>query len=306
MFTQNLFSQKFVTEKYYYFKLKADSCYNAKKFNEAALLFNNAFKEMGKKSLLDDRYNAACCWALSNRSDSAFNHLKLLLKNYNFSDYKGIISDKDLISLHTDKRWNNLVKTIQTNFIKVESKLNHRLMRIIDSMKVEDQKWRGLVVRLSNKEIDSASYSKASIYKNLNNTDSLNYFICKKIFDKYGFPNYENVGKASSDNFWLLVQHQDKHSLFQMCVLKKMKIEVKKGLANGINYAYLIDRVKVNTNQLQIYGTQMVLNKDSTSYIPKPVVDEIKLNERRKSIGLNPIEEYIKSMNARYFGDIKK
>ena len=76
--------------------------------------------------------------------------------------------------------------------------------------------------------------------------------------------------------------------------------------ANPSNYAYLVDRVKVNTNKLQIYGTQMILNKDQTSYEPKPVIDPENLNKRRESVGLGTIEEYIGIMNSHYRGSLSK
>ena len=160
--------------------------------------------------------------------------------------------------------------------------------------------------QFGNNEIDTIKYTKKNIQENCHLTDSLNYYVCKNIFDIYGFPNYEIVGIRTSNDFWLLIQHQDSRVSFQDSVLKKMKLEVDKGLASGINYAYLIDRVKVNTNQPQVYATQMQINKTNTSYEPKLVIDPEHLNERRKSVGLNTIEEYIKSMNIRYFGTLKK
>lgn len=137
-------------------------------------------------------------------------------------------------------------------------------------------------------------------------TDSLNFIQIKKLFDKYGFLGYDKVGKEGSSNFWLLVQHADKHPSFQDSVLTKMKIEADKGNASLKDYAYLMDRVKINTGQLQIYGTQMVLDSTKTSYTPKPTVEPDKLNERRMSVGLNTIEEYIKIMNKHYFGTLQK
>lgn len=137
-------------------------------------------------------------------------------------------------------------------------------------------------------------------------TDSLNYFLLKDIFAKYGFPNHDLVGQEGSSNFWLLVQHQDRHPAFQDSVLTKMKIEVDAHKASGRNYAYLVDRVKVNTGQQQIYGTQLELNEEHTSYIPKNVIDPDKLNERRLSVGLESIESYIEFMNQVYAGSLKK
>ncbi|MCH5715586.1 hypothetical protein [Niabella hibiscisoli] len=35
------------------------------------------------------------------------------------------------------------------------------------------------------------------------------------IFDQYGFPGFDKVGKEGSQHFWLLVQHCDKYPEFQ-------------------------------------------------------------------------------------------
>ena len=178
------------------------------------------------------------------------------------------------------------------------------LYRQLDSLKTEDQKWRNLMTKINNHQVDTISADK--VVRQLVRTDSLNFIQIKILFNKYGFPGYNKVGKDGSNNFWLLVQHADKHPTFQDSVLTKMKIEADSGNASLINYAYLMDRVKVNTGQLQIYGTQMILNSAKTSYEPKPTVEPDKLNERRMSVGLPTIESYIETMNKRYFGTLEQ
>ena len=85
-----------------------------------------------------------------------------------------------------------------------------------------------------------------------------------------------------------------------------MTTRLAQNLVNKQNWAYLYDRVKINYNELQLYGTQTMLNKDSTSYTIKPTIDTENLDKRRVSIGLWPNAEYIDIMNKRYFGNIKK
>lgn len=178
------------------------------------------------------------------------------------------------------------------------------LSREIDSLVKVDQKWRGLYRQVLNEEIDTISSSFVSFQIRI--VDSLNFISIQTIFNKHGYPGYDKVGKESSHNFWLLVQHADNHASFQDSVLTKMKIEAEKGNSSLNDYAYLVDRVKVNTGQLQIYGTQMHLNQDKSSYESKPVIEPDKLNERRKEVGLGTIEDYIEIMNNRYFGTLKK
>lgn len=181
---------------------------------------------------------------------------------------------------------------------------NGKLNKLLDSLVKEDQKWRELARKVNNGEIDTIDIK--TISRNMMLTDSLDFIIARKVFIQFGYPGHDLVGSTSSHNFWLIVQHIDNHPAFQDSVLTKMKIEVDKKNSSSLDYAYLVDRVKVNTKQPQIYGTQMLVNKDSTSYEPKLLIDPDKVNERRKSVGLQPIEEYIKIMNERYVGTLKK
>lgn len=177
------------------------------------------------------------------------------------------------------------------------------LSKVIDSLVYLDQKWRILFRQIDNKEIDTLSLQ--FVKEKIKLIDSLNFIQIQSLFIKHGFLGYNKVGIQSSNNFWLLIQHADRHPDFQNSVLISMKIEADKGNSSMSNYAYLLDRVKINTGLAQIYGTQMALNSAKTSYEPRPVMDPDSLNVRRKQVGLNTIEEYIQTMNDRYFGSLQ-
>ena len=292
--------------KYNFFIHQADSLYDIKQYKNSAFTYNKAFETIQRKGIANDRYNAACSWAMANYPDSAFYNLTILATKANYTNFNHLVTDTDLEPLHNDPRWMELVKKVKANKDKLEEKFNHHLIALIDSMEIEDQKWRKLIVQYDNHELDTIKYPSKLTHKMGHVTDSLNYYLCKKLIKQYGYPNQEMVGQATSHNFWLLIQHQDDRVSFQDTVLALMKPEVDKGQASGSDYAYLIDRVKINTKQLQVYGTQMTINKEGTSYEPLPVIEPEKLNERRKSVGLSPEEDYIRIMNTNYHGSLKK
>lgn len=122
-----------------------------------------------------------------------------------------------------------------------------------------------------------------------------------EIFERHGFPGYKLVGEDGSKNFWLMVQHSDHDTEFQHSVLKKMKVEVEKGNANASYYGLLTDRVNINTGKAQIYGTQLTYNTNICQAYPKELADSAGVNERRKAIGLPPIEEYLNEMSQMHF-----
>jgi len=123
----------------------------------------------------------------------------------------------------------------------------------------------------------------------------------QKIFKEYGFIGFDLAGKEGSSNFWVMVQHSDHNPKFQNEVLKKMKIEIDKMNADPTNYGLLVDRVKLNTGQAQVYGTQIDYNNNLAQAYPKNLADSINVNKRRKSIGLEPIETYLNKMSEMHF-----
>jgi hypothetical protein len=285
---------------------KADSLYSAKAFKHSAAVYSEAFAARDAKISSRERYNAACSWALAGEADSAFYCLEKLASHENYSNLGHISTDKDLDELHTDKRWQPLLDRISQNKEKLEASWDRPLIRQLDSMAAEDQKWRAIFrkARKGQPSADNISWDMARTTLLL--TDSLNYFRLVKIFDRYGFPNYDVVGQQASQKFWLLVQHQDEHPAFQEKVLQQMKKEVDAKKASASDYAYLVDRVQWHKGMPQVYGTQTRFNADSTALEPMPVIEPEKLNERREQVGLESIEKYMEKVNRMYAGTLKK
>lgn len=162
-------------------------------------------------------------------------------------------------------------------------KFNKQLSLLIDSLKKADQS------PVTMKSADSAERAFNRIIRT-------NFPVVNSIADKYGFPGYNLVGKESSDNYWMLVQHSDFDIAFQKRILKLMKPQVDKKNASGDKYAYLIDRININEGKPQIYGTQIIMSEAGTTI--KPCADTINLDKRRLSVGLTPIKEYLKNADA--------
>ncbi len=287
---------------------KADSLYHVMQYKEAGAGYSAAFALLGGKGYTNDRYQAACAWSLAGYPDSAFLNLERIASKANFANLKHLSSDPDLEPLHSDNRWKPLLQLVADNKEKSEAGLNRPLLHLLDSLKEEDQKWRTYHNRLDNHQLNPGedSIPKEQVIRKSFVADSLNYFTLVEVFAKYGYPGYDLVGQQGEKDFWLMMQHQDQHPDFQESVLQQMKIAVDSNKASAANFAYLTDRVKVNRGLLQVYGTQMQLNAEKSSYQPKPLIDPDGVNERRKSVGLEPIETYIEVMNRRYYGTLKK
>jgi hypothetical protein len=285
----------------------AEFMYKSKKYCESSDEYSKAFAFL-KAGYPDDRYNAACSFALCGKKDSAFSNLKKIVYKGKFSNVYRLLTEKDFSSLQDDAKWTEIISQTKLNRYAELGKFNIELIKIIDSLIIEDQKWRNLGSQYENSHTKE-NYNEAERYfitKNMVKTDSLNYFVVAKIIKKYGYPNFDLVGEETSNNFWALIQHQDKHINFQDSVVELLKKEVDNNKASKSNYAYLVDRLLVNKKKKQIYGTQMRLNKKGNSYEPEPVRDKKNLNKRRSEMGLVTEEEYIKIMNSKFFGTLQK
>ncbi len=125
-----------------------------------------------------------------------------------------------------------------------------------------------------------------------------NFPIVYKIYDKYGFPGYDLIGKEYSNKYFTLVQHSDFDVPFQVRVLRSMKKQVEQNNASGQNFAFLTDRTEINSGRLQVYGTQILMSGNTTI---KPCIDTVNLDKRRMAVGLSPIKEYLQKCNDTFY-----
>ncbi len=184
-----------------------------------------------------------------------------------------------------------------TNDTTVISKVefNQVLADELDRMAKVDQ-IAAYVQQGKQKELSDAQWKafKDSVYKTHGKR-------LQEVFTTNGYTGYDLVGKKGSSNFWVMVQHADHNPQFQLAVLEKMKIEVEKENADPRDYGLLVDRVKLNTDQAQVYGTQVTYNMHTGQAYPKKLGDSVGVNERRKSLGFESLEAYLNDMSTMHF-----
>ena len=130
--------------------------------------------------------------------------------------------------------------------------------------------------------------------------DRQNTIVLKNIIRKYGWPDIPLVGKKASQGAWLLAQHADHDLKFQKLCLKLIIEKLKKHKIDPQNFAYLTDRILVNSGKKQIYGTQFYTNKKTEKFDPKPIKDKKHLFQRRRQMKLGSFEAYYKLLLKRH------
>lgn len=123
----------------------------------------------------------------------------------------------------------------------------------------------------------------------------------KKLYIQYGYLGFKQVGKENATKFWISIQHADNDVEFQKEMLAAMKKEIKKNNAHKNEYAMLEDRVAINSNQKQRFGTQVTYNKAEQAVPKNGLKDSVNVDKLRMEYGLPSFKEYYNQMTMMHF-----
>ena len=172
-------------------------------------------------------------------------------------------------------------------------KFNKELSAILNTIYQEDQSGR-LKIDSLQKQFGWKSEQVQSLLRPMEIQDSINLIKVKNIIDTHGWLGPDEFGKQGTQTIFLVIQHAD--LLTQVTYYPAMQEAVKKGKAQPGALVLPEDRILKNQGKEQIYGSHLKMN-NTGKYEFFPVKDEINVNKRRASVGLQPLEEY-----AKYFG----
>ena len=123
----------------------------------------------------------------------------------------------------------------------------------------------------------------------------------KKLYEAYGYLGEKKIGEDAATHFWLPIQHADNDVPFQEEMLKAMKKEIDNGSNDKYHYAMLEDRINVNLNKPQRFGSQLTYNEIGQA-IPKiGLIDSMKVDSLRKAYTLPNFKEYYNQMTLMHF-----
>ena len=173
----------------------------------------------------------------------------------------------------------------------VEEVENKELQIELIRMYVDDQAARGNLMHdiISKYKIDSTEITQnGGVFVDERNRNRL-----KEIFKEYGFPTKKLVGKDAMQGIFLMIQHSDGDKEWQKSQLPNIERAVKDGDMNGESYAYLYDRIKINSGEKQLYGTQFAYVDPINKTVELADTEDLdNLDNRRMEIGMMPIQMY--------------
>jgi hypothetical protein len=185
----------------------------------------------------------------------------------------------------------NPIYSSACNNIEIQKMQNPSLQLELIKMYVDDQATRGF---LKGDLIEKYDLNKNEITnEDLSTVDLRNRNRLKVIFQEYGFPTKEMVGKVAMQGVFMMIQHSDGDKEWQKSQLVNIEKAVKKGDMDGQSYAYLYDRIKINGGEKQLYGTQFSNVDPINMTVTLAETENIdSLDYRRMEVGMMPIDMY--------------
>lgn len=213
---------------YYVMNKTADSLYNNKSYAQAIDRYKSMVATSTKSRI--EYYNIASCFSYLDERDSAIYYMKKSLKaGLKYNNLAAITTDKKLSIIRTYSEWSALEKQIVKNtkkFIADKNKCKYpNLKKELVRREIADQKYRKMKLPKNKQKRDA-------IFAFQNQIDLKNTAWLKQKIKKYSWLGIAEVGETGDNTAWLLVQHADLDTAFQVKILdllrKQVKMQVKR------------------------------------------------------------------------------
>lgn len=162
-----------------------------------------------------------------------------------------------------------------------------------DSLYCEDQKYRTLDTYISSLSNDESLHLYNCELDKLKYFDSIIVRSIEKYFLKYYLPKLSNLGYRASSALFNILSHSEDTLLIDR-YLPYINNLCKEGEAVWTNYITLVDKSLILKHQPQIYGSQLIYKDEKkNSIVLAPCDDIILVNDRRRKLGLRPVDEHV-------------
>ena len=238
-------------------------------------------------------YNGACAAALSGDTETAFQRLFGRLEKQKDWYSENLQNDEDLASLHNDERWNALTDSMMTRKHRIEANFDKPLRRKLLLIEKTDQEVR-MVYLSTHNSVPHDSIAEAEAIKEMHRVDKINQEQICQILDSRGLVGKDKVGNAVGV-FWTVIQHADVET--QKKYLPLFIEGAKRGDITQEGVAMLEDRINMFEGKPQRYGSQIVEDEQGRPMVYQ-LLDASRVDEWRQAMGMEPLADYLKKMNA--------
>jgi hypothetical protein len=187
----------------------------------------------------------------------------------------------------------------QARFKKSKSEEIRAIQSEITMLWLEDQLARAAYIQTqTSSKTDARHWAHRIATADAVAIDEKSSGYLRELLSRFEWIDVHRFTRPVSQHAWILVQHSDDHVDLQKLALSRMEPYLETGGVLKRNYAYLWDRVAVNSGELQRYGTQpdWASCKDGKLAL-MPMEDPENVDERRSMMQLGPVQKDLEQMS---------
>lgn len=220
---------------------------------------------------------------LAGYIDRSVYYLNIYVEASIFNDrhYNKLLNDEKYAALRAQSDWPKILETI-----KHKRQYYAEVLRTLEMVNARDQALRQLF-KCSN--FTEGSLEQKYLNDLIEQGDSINLAEVEQIIEKHGWLGVYEIGEKGNSTLWQVIQHASYET--QKKYMPIIRKAVKEGNASVVQMAFLEDRFNIYQGRAQLYGTQVV--KTNGVYQVYPIVDPENIEERRATIGIEPLAEYL-------------
>jgi hypothetical protein len=195
------------------------------------------------------------------------------------------------ISQSDFKHNNSCTSLNETHEKETISKISETLSNIYDANRINILLLTDAIQRFGANSPEVKNLTERKLMQ-----DEINGKAVAHIIETYGWPEPDQIGIQNSYTLFTSIQNSDLQT--QGKLLGVMEKAVKEGKLAPENYASLVDRKALVEHRQQIFGTIIQKDLATGQYSFAPIIRVDTVNDRRREIGLPPIEEFAKANNV--------
>lgn len=221
--------------------------------------------------------------------DSAFVYL---FKSADIHENIEVLSDPSFLPLTSFDLWGNLCDTVfNVQKIKFKSAKHKEITKKFIKIEIYDQAlFQHIDVMEELKLGDNIVNYALHTFKDKLSEENEKALV--QIINEVGWP--KNGDYPIDTDFIIFVVTQHGELSFIESIFPTIEESYKEGIFPAQTYAYLKDRICLWKNIPQVYGTQIGTDDNGNHFLYK--IDDIEhVDERRSSVGLGGIKEYLES-----------
>jgi tetratricopeptide (TPR) repeat protein len=267
---------------------KADSLLQAGRINAAVEEYRKLYPQNNNSRQII--YNYACALSRSGQTDSS---LRYLYKAIKIEPSLSALTDPDLLAVRESGGWEDF----EDELISIINKKTNNSIKDIPYAKslwrllcMEESVFYEVTLAVVNLGPDSpvvTALRRLQSWQNAKNLSELETLLNSK-----GWPKSSQVGSLAASAAFFVLQHSNAGA--QEKYIGMFGQACRNNEANCQQYALMFDRMRMNQNKPQRYGTHAYLDpsKGSTNEL-YPLEDEAMVDIWRKEIGLEPLKDYL-------------